>query len=205
MIDYTLANGVYPIGQHQAYRNTSDGLSYSVMLKGDKNLCEGTFVTLCPGENNESLIVPTKCSEDVVGVITKNSGFIANSGQFPASTRIKYNVFHNPIIKINTSNSTKVEERSHHRHKPENTNDAISFPGYQTVLKDNVDRDLPFIPFTERAEYYQVAISGLVVVRASSACKIGRKCDVKCGKAIKGNTFWVVKIIDDSHIMILLK
>jgi len=196
MVDKTLANGIYPIGQHQAYRNTSDGLSYSVMLKGKEGLKEGTFVTFGDCKHKERLIERACDEKEVVGVITKSSGFIANAGQFPASGRIKYDVFGNPIIKINTD---KSEDHYHPVHE------NIIFPGHQTVLKDGVDRKVPFVPYTEREEYYQVALSGLVVVRAKDVCEIGKKCDVENGFATHGRKYWVVKILDNKHIMILLQ
>lgn len=203
IIDKTLANGVYPIGQHQAYRNTSDGLSYSIMLRGIDNLREGTFVTFGTPNRKERLLVPAERGDDIVGVITKSSGFIANAGQFAASTRVKYDAFQKPIIKLNkVPTNTTTEAVNHHPHHP---TERLAFPGYQTVPLDNVNRAMPFTPYTERDEYYQVAMAGLVVVRTKSADKIGRKCGVKDGLAVNGDNFWVVKIIDNSHIMILLK
>lgn len=188
VIDKTLLNGIYPIGQHQSYLNTSDGLSYSVMLKGKPGLNTGIFVTFGPLTNEERLIIPAHNGDDIVGVITTTSGFIANAGQFPASTRIEYDEFHQPI---------EFENK--------NLEGKFMFPGHQTILKQHIDRSKLFIPFTDRPDHYQVTLSGLVVVRAKNACKITDKCDVKCGKAVKGNRFWVINIIDRDHIMILLK
>lgn len=212
MIDKTLLNGVYPIAQHAAYRNTSDGLSYSVMLKGPQDLKEGTFVTFNCRMTKERLIEPANAGDDVIGVITKTSGFIANAGQFAASTRIKYDAFHNPIVKINyASTSETANKPCCGKNQPkESTKSAasdpvIAFPGFQTVLKDNIDRQVPFIPFTEREEYYQVTMMGLVVVRADPCSKIGAKCDVEKGRAVRGNKYWVVKVIDSEHLLILFK
>jgi hypothetical protein len=200
MIDKTLANGIYPIGQHQAYRNTSDGLSYSIMLKGVENLREGTFVTFGASNRKERLLVAATNGDDIVGVITESSGFIANAGQFPASTRIKYDPFHKPVIKLNKATTNGQVD-----HHPDHSTAPLNFPGYQTVPLNVIDRAIPFVPFTDRDNYYQVAMAGLVVVRASSIDNIGRKCGVKDGVAINGNDFWVVKIINRNHIMILLK
>lgn len=213
MIDKTLANGVYPIGQHQAYRNTSDGLSYSVVLKGELGLTDGVFVTFSNCRDNDYIheqrpITMARCSDEVIGVITHSSGFIANAGQFPASTRIQYDVYRNPIIQTNyvTGKDATVCSSCHNQPKSEpSTQQIISFPGFQTILRTDINRAVPFIPHTERPGYYQVAISGLVVVQAENAHKIGSKCDVRCGIAVRGKTFWVAKIIDDSHILILLK
>jgi len=188
IIDRTLVNGVYPLGQHQAYRNTSDGISYSVMLKGEKDLQEGTFVTFDKLRHNERLIGNAKNDDDVIGVITKSSGFIANAGQFPASTRIIYDKFHSPIIKHN-----------------EHSDNDLVFPSTITVLKDGVDRSSPYVPYTERQNYYQVVLCGLVVVRTYCANRLGDKCGVDNGMAVSGNKYWIVKIIDNTHIMILLK
>lgn len=195
-----LANGIYPLGHHQAYRNTSDGISYSVILKGIDGLDEGTFVTFGNPKRKERLLIPADDETEVVGVITKSSGFIANAGQFPASTRVKYDVFNNPIIKVNyapenTNSSAQVNHPLHER---------ILFPGHQTVIKDNIDRSIPFVPYTEREGYYQVALSGLVVVKANCGSKMGRKCNVVNGIAVPGKKYWVVKIIDENHVMILL-
>jgi hypothetical protein len=203
MIDRTLINGVYPIGQHQAYRNTSDGLSYSIILKGEKGLKEGTFVTFGDLRCDERLITEAGCGDEIVGVITNSSGFIANAGQFAASTRIKYDQFHNPLIKINKSSSKNVTTKTHHQLIDNKSN--LTYPPYETIIKDSVDRSIPFVPYTERKGYYQVALSGLVVVRARNANHFGSKCGVKDGIAVKGRDFWVVKIIDNDHVMILLK
>jgi hypothetical protein len=213
MIDKTLLNGIYPISQHQAYRNTSDGLSYSIMLKGPAGLKTGTFVTFDECMDEERLIKPANTCDDIIGVITKSSGFIANAGQFPASTRIKYDAYQEPIVYVNYATSTNVSSSitstfNHHfsiREDDQLPQKRILFPGFQTVLEENVDRAEPFVPFTEREEYYQVALSGLVVVNVYHKRKVDYKCDVKCGQAIKGETYWVVKIIDNDHILILLK
>ncbi|CAH6420437.1 Hypothetical protein HVR_LOCUS1192 [uncultured virus] len=190
VIDKTLLSGVYPIGQHQAYRNTSDGLSYSIMLKGVPGLKQGTFVTYEPNMRRERLIMRANSCDDIIGVISKSAGFIANAGQFPASTRIRYDEFHVPMEFENRSTTPPYE---------------FLFPGHQVVLKDNVDREIPFIPFNERLEYYEVTLLGLVVVKTYKASRLGTKCSVEDGKAVKGDKFWVVKIIDDTHVMILLK
>jgi len=123
MIDRTIINGIYPIGKHQSYLNTSDGLSYSIMMKADVSLKNGTFVTLSLKDcykckkSNERVLVEAKNNDEVIGVITKSSGFIANAGQFAASERIQYDEYHNPIIKLNIAtadnltdnNPTKIE------------------------------------------------------------------------------------------------
>ncbi len=99
MVDRTLINGIYPIGQHQSYRNTSDGINYAIMLKGKGCLKIGNFVTLsCKKEDGERLITKAECNEDIIGVITEAAGFVANAGQFAASERIQYDVYKTPLF-----------------------------------------------------------------------------------------------------------
>src|SRR5579862_13120 len=69
MVDRTIANGNYPLGQHQAYLNSSDGINYAIMLKGTCDLKIGTFVTIgCETKccdrhtgNNDRLLVKARC------------------------------------------------------------------------------------------------------------------------------------------------
>lgn len=312
MVDRTLINGIYPIGTHQSYRNTSDGLSYSIMLKGKCGLKPGTFVTfrtneLCIGD--ERLITVAKSTADAIGVITKSAGFIANAGQFPATERIQYDDFDYPVIQYNwlcpSTKSTKKEklepmicmggspcdkrtlsdsdhlESVEHRTPSSDTRKeqlieeiiktlskhnlqphispcpatldtykarkqnllfesqvtgsesrvtgstykqcesktctltpnppapgcVPNFPFRETILLDGVDRTVPYIPydernscnaqFTEQYEYYTVALHGIVTVRLDSKCPPKVKCDVVDGKAVAGNTYWVLKIKSD--------
>lgn len=186
IVDRTLINGVYPIGQHQAYRNTADGLNYAVMLKGKQGLSVGHFVTFsCKKDYTcERLIDKAECTNDVIGVITEASGFIANAGQFAASERIVYDDYKSPLYTTNTT-----------------------FPALRTIIKPGVDRTVRFVPFDERSDYYAVALSGLVVVKAKfDKCdKHYLKCNVKNGKAIPGDTYFIIQYIDKEHLLILLK
>jgi hypothetical protein len=211
IIQKTLLNGIYPIAQHQAYRNTSDGLSYSVMLKGIRGLHPGTFVTF--GKGRDKLIIPAKSGKKVIGVITESSGFIANAGQFAASERIQYDVYRTPLVKLNCVPVTDTDVRSKYQPKEELvSNDqqcppgsTLRFPAFQTEPLSNVDRSVPFVPFTERENYYQVALLGLVVVNLDYCEDIGDMCDVKYGVAVEGCKYWVVKKIDNKRALILLK
>jgi hypothetical protein len=229
MIDHTILSGRYPIAQHQSYLNTSDGLSYSIMLKGEPGLKQGTFVTFSPCiKHKERLITKAPCTNDVIGVITLTSGFIANAGQFAASERIQYDQFHNPIIfynctkpptnEISSANITSGVTGPIAGPSQQNENLEINtnktgcgaglvpvFPYKQSVPNPFVDRQAPFIPYTERDNYYQVALAGLVVVKAKRHAKIGNKCGVRKGYAVDGDQYWVVNYIDDQHLMILLK
>lgn len=184
MIDRTIINGVYPIGKHQAYLNTSDGINYAVMLKGKLNLTTGTFVTIGCKKDGDRLIKKAKNTCDVIGVITEAAGFIANAGQFPASERIQYDEFKKPLRTVRTQ-----------------------YPAAVTILQPGVNRATAFVPFNERLDYYTVALSGLVVVKADfDKCdKHVLKCDVKNGKAIPGNTYFIINFIDKYHLLILLK
>lgn len=226
MIDRTIVNGVYPLGKHQSYLNTSDGTNYAIMMKSDKILKMGTFVSLttkchhCFKDPYEKILTSANNNDDVIGVITKSAGFIANAGQFAASERIEYDDFNNPKIELNISNisnnitSLRDENMKHDvsilndiQENEEVQETQIKSPAFLTVLKSDVDRSIPFVPFDERSNYYQVALSGLVVVRAKftkqDLLKIN-KCDVKKGRAIPGNKYWIVKIIDNKHLQILL-
>lgn len=243
MIDRTILNGVYPLGKHQSYLNTSDGLSYSIMLESNELLENGTFVTLhqdncgkckrccCDKGSDKRTLVAAKNNDDVIGVITKSSGFIANAGQFAASERIKYDEYHTPDIKLNiaTADNLKSENTSKIRiinnesdlekleqldlkefSTLEESNikeGELLYPAFLTVPIDNVDRSIPFIPFNERPNYYEVALLGLVIVNANFRKRDRHhlKCDVKNGVAIPGTKYFIVKFIDKDHLQILLK
>jgi len=225
VIDKIILNGRYPIGQHQSYLNTSDGLSYSIMLKGEAGLKQGTFVTF--SSCKEKMLTKADCGDNIVGVITKTSGFIANAGQFAASERIEYDQYHNPVVFNNCVTSEKLESLTFKNCAPSEDNikllekskenpgilpcpegKHLAFPAFQTIPKGDVteeQRASPFVPYTQRDEYYQVALLGLVVVRVNSKGHISHMCDVKCGKAVDGDKYWVVKRIDKRHALILLK
>ena len=232
MIDRTIINGIYPLGKHQSYLNTSDGLSYSIMMKGNNSLENGTFVTLshcckCK-KSNERILVEAKNNDEVIGVITKSSGFIANAGQFPASERIDYDEYHTPVIKLNIAtldnltdeDTTKIEtiKLEHEDEKEIEIKECIAkelsvkegellSPAFLTVPINDVDRSIPFIPFNERPNYYEVALLGSVIVNANFK-KCDRhhlKCDVKNGIAVPGSKYWIIKFIDKQHLQILLK
>lgn len=238
MIDRTIVNGVYPLGKHQAYQNTSDGTNYSIMMKSDRVLKVGTFVSLSTkcdcgcNDSYEKILVAAKRNCDVIGVITESSGFIANAGQFAASERIEYDKFDKPIIKLNIATSSEKSQTNNLyscikasdeilpiyqslEEPPNNQIEENNFkvgelldPAFLTVIKSDIDRSVPFIPFNERPNYYQVAVSGLVVVRAKFSKQdlfCSNKCDVKRGKAVPGDKYWIVKIIDEKHLQILIK
>ena len=232
MIDRTIINGVYPLGKHQSYLNTSDGLNYAIMMKSKIELKTGTFVTLqhdkcnkCDKTNKTSddrVLVPAKNNEEVIGVITQAAGFIANAGQFAASERIQYDEYHYPIIKLNIAttenlkslNEMKIQmkmELDNHLEseirEDEIKEGQLLSPAFLTVPLSNVDRSVPFVPFNERPNYYQVALLGSVIVNADFK-KCDRhhlKCDVKDGIAVPGSKYWIVKFIDKHHLEILLK
>jgi len=227
MIDRTIINGIYPIGKHQSYLNTSDGLNYAIMMKSNIELKNGTFVTLAHDKCNkcdktnktsdERVLVPAKNNDEVIGVITQAAGFIANAGQFAASERIEYDEYHYPIIKLNIAttenlqllNTMKmgIKEESEVKQESEVKVGELLSPAFLTVPLPNVDRSVPFVPFNERPNYYQVALLGSVIVNANFK-KCDRhhlKCDVKDGVAVPGSKYWIVKFIDKSHLEILLK
>jgi hypothetical protein len=151
------------------------------------------------------LIAKAKCAKDVIGVITQAAGFIANAGQMPASDRIEYDCYHTPITKLNTGSGPGTNMTNIH---PElEANQTVQFPATLTVIKPGVDRTIPFVSYDRRENFYQVALLGLVVVRA----KFGKhdhhvlKCDVKNGYAVPGSTYFIVQFIGEHHISILLK
>ena len=234
VIDRTIINGIYPIGKRQSYLNTSDGLSYSIMMKGDASLKTGTFVTLSHKDcckckkSNERVLVEAKNNDEVIGVITKSSGFIANAGQFPASERVDYDEYHYPVIKFNIStadnltdnNATKIEtikldhedskeiEIKEWRVKEVGIKEGeLLSPAFLTVPITDVDRSIPFTPFDERPNYYEVALLGSVIVNANfrNRDRYHLKCDVKDGIAVPGSKYWIIKFIDKTHLEILLK
>jgi hypothetical protein len=234
MIDRTIINGIYPIGKHQSYLNTSDGLSYSIMMKGDVPLRTGTFVTLSHKDcckckkSNERILVEAKNNDEVIGVITSSSGFIANAGQFAASERIQYDEYHKPIIKLNIAtadsltdnNATKIEtiKFDHEDSKEIEIKECITkelsvkegellSPAFLTVPITDVDRSISFIPFNERPNYYEVALLGSVIVNANfrNRDRYHLKCDVKDGVAVPGTKYSIIKFIDKTHLEILLK
>jgi len=230
MIDRTIINGIYSIGKHQSYLNTSDGLNYATMMKSNIELKNGTFVTLAHDKCNkcdkinktsdERVLVPAKNNDEVIGVITQAAGFVANAGQFAASERIEYDEYHYPVIKLNIAttenlqllNTMKMGIKEESEVKEEIKQDEVKVgellsPAFLTVPLTDVDRSVPFVPFNERSNYYQVALLGSVIVNANFK-KCDRhhlKCDVKDGVAIPGSKYWIVKFIDKSHLEILLK
>jgi hypothetical protein len=226
MIDRTIINGIYPIGKHQSYLNTSDGMNYSMMMKGEEGLKNGTFITLhnkkcnkcdkyCHKTSNERILAVAKNNDEVIGVISESSGFIANAGQFPASERIEYDEYHKPIIKLNTltqnpqvQNFIEMEEEFNISQKESNiSQETILSPAFLTVPLENIDRSKFFIPFNERPNYYQVALLGSVIVNAKfkKRDRYHLKCDVKNGVAVPGTKYWIIKFIDKYHLEILLK
>jgi len=227
MIDRTIVNGTYPLGKHQTYVNTSDGTNYAVTMKSNRALKIGTFVSLstkcnyCCKDLYEKMLVSAKNNKQVIGVITEAAGFIANAGQFAASERIEYDKFDSPIIKLNLSPSSLVSNLNEENNikykinenveniKNENVkSNILQYPAFLTVIKSDIDRSIPFTPFNERPNYYQVALLGLVVVRAKFTKKellCNNKCDVNNGVAIPGNKYWISKIIDKKHLQIILK
>lgn len=225
IVDKTILNGRYPIGQHQSYLNTSDGLSYSIMLKGEDGLKQGTFVTFSKDPCKEKLLIKAHRGDNIVGVITKTSGFIANAGQFPASERIEYDKYHNPLVFNNcvpnaTSDLSSLKKSvkiAPSEHIPAKINAGeevkntcpegqhLAFPAFQTVPRQDINREVPFVPYTQRDNYYQVGLLGLVVVRVDPRSQLFNMCDVECGKAVEGNKYWVLERIDCRHALILLK
>jgi hypothetical protein len=239
MIDRTIINGLYPVGKHQSYLNTSDGLNYAIMMKSNIELKTGTFVTLahdkcnkCDKTNktsNERVLVPAKNNDEVIGVITQAAGFIANAGQFAASERIEYDEYHYPIIKLNIAtienlksyNSMKIpmkmvlnseetedkEEINIDLEKSEVKVGELLLPAFLTVPLSDIDRSVPFVPFDERPNYYQVALLGTVIVNANFKKRDRHhlKCDVKDGVAVPGSKYFIIRFIDKSHLEILLK
>jgi hypothetical protein len=235
MIDRTIVNGIYPLGKCQSYLNTADGLSYSIMMKGDSSLKNGTFVTLdhkdcckCNKKSNERILTVAKNNKEVIGVITKSSGFIVNAGQFAASERIQYDEYHTPIIKLNIAtldnltneDAIKLEtiKFEHEEIKEIEIKECIVkesnikigellSPAFLTVPINDVDRSVPFIPFDERPNYYQVALLGSVIVNANFRKRDRHhlKCDVKDGIAVPGTKYFIIKFIDKTHLQILLK
>lgn len=220
----TIANGIYPLGQQSAYVNTGDGLNYAIMLQGKLGLKVGTFVTItCKKSGSQRLIGKAACTQDVIGVINGGNGaFVANAGQFPASERIQYDIFKDPKININAPGFTS--NFNFNAQVTSGTGSAgpvdqilpqiiypvipsgvsVSFPGYLTALRPSVDRAVPFVPYDQRSTYYQIALKGLVVVRAACDCKQALKCDVECGKAVPGTTYFIIQYIDKHHLLILL-
>jgi len=67
---------------------------------------------------------------------------------------------------------------------------------------DNIDRSIPFTPFNERPNYYEVALLGSVIVNANFRKRDRHhlKCDVKDGIAIPGSKYWIIKFIDKHHL-----
>jgi len=228
MIDRTIINGIYPLGKHQSYLNTSDGLNYSIMMKSDYYLDNGTFVTLYQNKcnkckrpcNKKSLdrgLVAAKNNDEVIGVITESSGFIANAGQFAASERIEYDQHHTPIIKLNIATADNLKQENILKMGIEIENNILDqqdikegellSPAFLTVPINDVDRSVPFIPFNERPNYYQVALLGSVIVNANFRKRDRHhlRCDVKNGFAVPGTKYWIIKFIDKKHLEILLK
>ena len=230
MIDRTILNGIYPLGKHQSYLNTSDGLNYSIMMKSESPIPIGSFVSLskrkcykCHKNTNQHIersLILAKNNCEVIGVVTKSSGFIANAGQFAASERIEYDIYHSPIIKLNDIEEEEEEEVEEEEELTgreklrygflksiKKINNKFYKPMLLTKTKNEFDRSTPFIPYDERPNYYEVAMMGLVVVNANfkksdSNCNM---CDVEDGIAVPGNKYHIVKFIDENHLMIIMK
>ena len=176
------------------------------------------------------LIEKASCAEDVIGVITATSGvvgsagFVANAGQFAAADRIGYNEYHSPLVQLNISGGSgsnfvanvingnsgtggSISDFSAHISANVQQNTTINFPANLTITRSGVDRTVQYIPYDQRSEYYQVALSGLVVVKADFKHddKNVLKCGVKNGKAVPGNNYFIVQFIDKKRVMILLK
>src|SRR3990172_1144729 len=113
------------------------------------------------------MLVPAKNNDDVIGIITNSAGFIANAGQFSASERIEYDLYGNPIIKLNISDNLKTEESLNSKiikindenikffKNIENIKiDQLQSPAFLTVPKANIDRSIPFVPFNERPKLF---------------------------------------------------
>lgn len=196
-------------------------------MKGNESLKIGTFVTLrhkdcckCK-KSNERILVEAKNNNEVIGVITKSSGFITNAGQFPASERIEYDEYHTPVIKENiaTADNNHIENIKFNHEGieieiKECVNQGLSVkkgellsPAFLTVPISDIDRSIPFVPFDERSNYYQVALLGSVIVNANfrKRDRYHLKCDVKDGIAIPGSKYLIIKFIDKTHLEILLK
>lgn len=196
VVDQTILNGVYPIGKHKTYQNTSDGLSYSIMLKGYTGLQVGTFVAFdCPTKYSERMIKKAKYSDTVIGVITTTAGMIVNAGEFAASERIQTDVYQAPIVHTNTVMNARLTEHL----------DEEVYPAFQTILKTGINRATPYVPYNLRSTYYTVAMMGLVVVNTKRKYHLKDMCDVKNGQAVPGDKYYIVQVIDDTHVKILLK
>ena len=140
----------------------------------------GYFVAI----GDDGKIVKSTNIEDTIGVISSASSIVGNSDDDEWHDRFLKDVYGKPIYVMDPSTNQE--------HKVIN-------PKYNSLQK--------YIPRSERNEWDIVGLMGQLVVNDDGTCLVGKCCGVT-SEGIATNTstgFKVLKRLDETHIMILMK